>query len=206
MLYYIQVNLSNEDIMNFTEAIKHLNEAEQSLRRQIGESDEENYDSMFRCLEIAQKIRDIASELAAPQVQKKNVQAAVSDKVSNAPDDSEFPAYFVYEDKLWKVALRSDDSGELYKKSLPFSDAKIVCSAVHKLLDSGDVFTMSEAEKELDGMPTYKIQITVMALVKTGCFATAGRGKYGIAPGASRAERRWVDLLKTQQVRPELLK
>ncbi len=191
--------------MDFTEAIECLNEAEQSLRRQIGASAGGDYDSMFRCLEIAQKIRDIASELSAPKDVK--IKAAESNVAlaSMDSDRTEFPVYFVYEEKLWKVAPRSDESGKCYKKSLPFSDAKSVCSVIRKLLDSADVFTVSAVEKALSGMPVYKIQITVMALMKAGCFVAAGRGRYGVAPGASRVERRWVDLLKAQQARPELL-
>jgi chemotaxis regulatin CheY-phosphate phosphatase CheZ len=191
--------------MDFTEAIKHLDEAEQALRQQIARSTSEDYDSMFRCLEIAQKVKDISNELSRPQESVNEIIKNTGISATQSLNNTEFPVYFVHENKLWKVAMRSDESGKQYKKSLPFSDAKTICSTIHSLLNNSDIFTMAETEKALKDMPTYKIQITVMALVKAGCFTAAGRGKYTISQGASRSERRWIEVLSAQKVMSELL-
>ena len=192
--------------MDFSKAVDLMAQAELEIRMQISKGNDADYDAMFDCLKLAQRLHGFIDELShvGETVATDEASDAHKQQVEQEAKDV-FPLYFVHEDKLWKVSLRSGDSGELYKKSLPFADVKILCSKIHELLDSSDFFSMASLDAGVPAMPSYKSQITVMALVKAGLLESVGRGKYALTRGASRSERKWIETLKEMNPKPELL-
>lgn len=192
--------------MDFSRAIDLLEQAEGELLNQLGTKS--SYEEKQRCLDYSESIHEIVNALTsfgkgtAPQSEPAALNPGTISKDSSSLD---YPLYFVYEDKLWKVAPRSKGSSSLYKKSIQFSDAKSICNVIHELLSSHEVLLISDIEEKMEDIPVYRIQLTVMALVKTGLFVSVGRGKYALDAGKSKSLRKWIESLKALPVHEELL-
>lgn len=205
--------------MNYKKAIENLQAAELELRKQIATGNSAvDYDDFYDCLNYAQQINELIAVLKAGKttspkakpVSKTPKKAETkTPKKENlpAPKADELPTYFLFNDKLWKVATRGKDSNSLYHKSVPKEDVEIVAEAISKTLKKPGSATISSIENNLrPSLPTYKTQITVMALVKAGVLKSAGRGKYSLASNRPITQSDLMDALENMAVHTDLLK
>lgn len=199
--------------MDCTKAIDALKTAEDELLCLI--SSDCSYDKKQTLLMYSRSVHNLVNGIegmgrsldAAPDsVAFEGESSSLPESEARKDGSADFPAYFVYVDKLWKVAKRSGESDALYRKSVPYADVRIVCSTVHSILGGFDSFTTADVEKQMESVPAYKIQITIMALVQAGVLVSAGRGKYSLVAGSSSSDRKWLDALKALPVRADLVK
>lgn len=189
--------------MNFAQTIAHLQSAEQELLSLIAQDC--SYEEKRRCLEYSSSIHDLIAELSAAT--PKEAASPIKDAVQRGREEAgnDYPLFFVHDGKLWKVAQRGGSADSLYWKSAPLAEVRLICGALRKMPAAPMAFTIADAEDLLDGVPTYKIQLTVMALLKAGTLQQAGRGKYAFVEGAPRIENKLLDALDSLPAHPELL-
>lgn len=205
--------------MNYKKAIENLQAAELELRKQIATGNSAvDYDDFYDCLNYAQQINELIAVLkagkttpskakTASKAQKKTETQTPKKENTPAPKADELPTYFLFNDKLWKVATRGKDSDSLYHKSVPKEDVEIVTEAISKAFKKPGSATISSIENNLrPSLPTYKTQITVMALVKAGVLKSAGRGKYSPASDSPITQPDLMDALENMAVHTDLLK
>lgn len=124
--------------------------------------------------------------------------------VQGISKDESFPKYFISGGRLHKIGLASSVNGRRYRKSVPLTDVRMVCSNALEAA-VGRVFHIKDLEAKLDELSSYKVSITVMALVQAGVLGDAGRGKYRIMtpPGATPDD--WIARLEKLKERRDLL-
>ena len=177
--------------MDFSQVRQFLRQAEDELIALISKT--EDFAEREQCLDLAKQVRELADAL-----QQSDVNAPVAESCPTSlpvqedldKDSSELPAYFVHEGFLYKVGLRGD--GRTYKKAVPMSDVESICDVIAKLLASSKEITTNDVKSQTNEMPDYKIQVTVMTLVKTAALRSAGRGKYALGSGNQPRPKAWV--------------
>lgn len=193
--------------MSYAESIELLKSAEAVLLTTISQSGNEgDYDSMHKCLDLAQRIRDLTLEVSA--LEKKTIITPASDTPSYPEENhpvasasaSSLPAYYVSDKKLWKVANKTGGTGAVYKKSVPMDDVERICKKIIEALPSTGTVAVSTIEAGIPGMPVYKVQTAMLALVQARCLKNAGRGKYSLAESGSRSSRKWLEALQNLPV------
>lgn len=204
--------------MSFKEAIKHLRAAEQELLDQISATDCANdYGTRYDCLEYSKQVNELAAvlETYVSDTKLRKTESAVrrtqrpSVDLASAGDaqDNSLPAYFFYQDKLWKIASRGKDTDSLYCKSVPLEDVRCIIEGVAEMLLRQDIITIASVESVLTGkLPLYKSQITVMALVNRGVLKAVGRGKYSASGKGTISARAFMNTLKRSPVRTDLIR
>lgn len=190
--------------MDFTRAVDNLKAAEDELLKLIAQDC--SYEEKRRCLDYSKAVHDLVLELEGSLSLEDLVKEMTPAPVESSEcDELDFPLFFVYEGKLWKVARRSGAVDALYWKSALLSEVRNVCGTLCQMPVDASIFTVADVEGFLKELPTYKIQLTVMALLKAGMLKQAGRGKYAFADGAIRAEKRLVEAIESLPAYPELL-
>ncbi len=170
--------------MDFTDVLKTLKESEKLLLSKI--LDTEDYGEKERCLHLAHEIRDIQEEIvefdkgarSSSYGFERQTPAVIEEPKEKALSSTQFPVYFFHGNKLYKVGTRRDSSTELYKKTVPIESFRDISSAIVDLARGGD-FTIAQLRGRLGNVPEYRLQVTVMALVKSGILQVKGRGRYG---------------------------
>jgi len=163
--------------MDFSQVRQFLRQAEDELIALISKTDD--FSEREQCLELAKQVRELSDALRQGDDHSSAAELpSTSSPVQEAScvDGSELPVYFIHEGFLYKVGLRGD--GRTYKKSVPKGDVDSICEAIATLLGNSADITTGDIKDQLGGMPDYKIQVVVMALVKTGALVSAGRGRY----------------------------
>ena len=114
--------------MSYAESIELLKSAEAVLLTTISQSGNEgDYDSMHKCLDLAQRIRDLTLEVSA--LEKKTIITPASDTPSYPEENhpvasasaSSLPAYYVSDKKLWKVANKTGALVRFIKSLSPWT-------------------------------------------------------------------------------------
>lgn len=203
--------------MDYSKAIGYLRSAEQELRSQISvDTNGSDYEVLYDCLKYAQQVSELIKVLEGmgkPVTVETNVPQQKAYATSKKPKKSQeilpegkLPAYFIYQDKLWKIAKSTKDTESLYHKSVATSDVEIVLDAVSKALKAQRVVTIADIENSFNVKPpSYKTQITTMALLATGILKTVGRGKYSLAGNSSVTRRGFMNALERLKPRTDLL-
>ena len=177
--------------MDFSQVRQFLRQAEDELIALISKTDD--FTEREQCLELAKQVRELSDALRQGDDHSSAVELpSTSSLEQEAPgvDGSEFPAYFVHEGFLYKIGLKGD--GKTYKKSVPLRDVESICDVIGGLLAASNEITTNDIKGQLDGMPDYKIQAVVMALVKTSALRGAGRGKYALGSGTQPRPKAWI--------------
>ncbi len=190
--------------MDYSRAQQFLRQAEDEFIALISKTDD--FTEREQCLEFARQVRELADALhqdaAGDSVATAFPTSLIPQENANS-DDSELPAYFVHEGFLYKVGMRGD--GRTYKKSVPMSDVESICAAIARLLTDSVEITTSDVKGQLGSVPEYKIQVLVMALVKTASLRGAGRGKYALGSGTQPRPKAWVRSLGNLPDRSDLI-
>lgn len=114
--------------------------------------------------------------------------------------------YFVFGDKLFKLASKEGNSKYLYKKTVQLSDVEKVLFAIRTLLTSKGYVTVSEISRFFNNeMPNYKIHIPIGALVSIGALQQLERGRYVLSGGQECSVEHWIDELNGLEKRRDLL-
>lgn len=177
--------------MDYSRARQFLRQAEDELIALISKTDD--FVEREQCLELAKQVRELSDALRQDDNRSSVTELPSTSSLeqgASSADDAEFPAYFIHEGFLYKVGLRGD--GRTYKKSVPKGDVGSICEVVAKLLNDSADITTSDIKAQLDNMPDYKIQVSVMALVKIGALKGAGRGKYTLGSGTQPRPKMWA--------------
>jgi len=174
--------------MDFTDVIDKLGEAERLLLSKILVAG--NYTEREYCLQLARALHDFENKIveegssASSKPEGEHPGTPTNGVISSFAETktSEFPLYFLHEDKLYKVGERRDRPGQLYRKTVPLDDFRSISRTISSLLCTNPIFAMSDIKRKLPGVPDYRLQIVVMSLVEVGTLQVAGRGKYGCGP------------------------
>lgn len=180
--------------MDYSQVRQFLRQAEDELISLISKTDD--FSEREQCLELAKQVRELADALceddaAIPTAGPSSTSMLAQE--SSGMDGSELPAYFVHERHLYKVGMKGD--GRTYKKSVPMNDVESICDAIAKLLTDSTEIATSEIKAQFDGMPDYKIQVVIMALVKSLALRGAGRGRYALGSSSQPRPKAWVRAL-----------
>lgn len=85
-------------------------------------------------------------------------------------------------------------------------DVEIVLAAISKALKAQPVVTIADIEASLSTkLPSYKTQITTMALLNAGILKSAGRGKYSLANNSPVSRRGFMNALERLKPQIDLL-
>ena len=177
--------------MDFPQVRQSLRQAEDELIALISRTDD--FSEREQCLELAKQVRELADVLRQDGTSASDAASPTTPlpaQGNSGKDGSELPAYFVREGFLYKVGLKGD--GKTYKKSVPLRDVESICDVISRLLAASSEITTSDIKRQLDGMPDYKIQVLVMALVKTSALRGVGRGKYALGSGTQPRPKAWI--------------
>ncbi|MBQ9954939.1 MAG: hypothetical protein IJO87_05860 [Eggerthellaceae bacterium] len=190
--------------MDYAKTISHLKEAEIELFAQIGSNGPDaDFDAMHQALDIAESIKAIRMRLSDASGFKPlrgGTNSASDPKRDATSNDREIclPAYFIRDEKLVKIARRGEDTDELYKKNVPFGDVESICASISPLLSSDEFFSINDLQAAKPGVPAYKVQLTVASLVAIGVLESVGRGKYSRVATASKSDKAWLNLLRSE--------
>lgn len=179
-----------------------------------------DYDAIERYLAFSRRIESLKTEFGVVISQKHSISCENRvrntvnpniDYLSNSPQHrnsnsaaNEFPLYFFSKQKLYKIGKRTDGSGSLYKKAVPIDDVIVICRCIASMTGRGPVAT-TELESSLHNMPTYKIQVTTMALIKAKVLTEVGRGKYKLRTDVVTSPDDWIGRLRNLEERRDLL-
>ena len=209
-----------------------LREAERKTLDLISTSSSEegqpiDYDRMQDYLALARRINQVYSSMEKisgfKSTSGSTAEAAVPSRTSNREKeenlldskpvycpplfddiDSQFPMYFISDDRLYKIGSSQKEHGQLYKKSVVLSDVYAVLDNLAELVYSNSPITIGALNQRLD-FPSYKIQVTIMALIECEVLVTVGRGRYELVDHSDPSPSSWMSLLHQLPERGDLL-
>ncbi len=189
-----------------------VNNSVQPLLHPSLESANRDYQRAMDYLAFAQKVENLRQEWEKlslnerPASQKRignNIKSPSSSVlVSQNGVEPEFPVYFVSRSKLYKYGKR--DKGGLYKKSVDIRDVESICERFADIYQGSPV-TMGELESQFPEMPSYRLQVTVMALTHIGVLSAVGRGRYALKNDSRINPHEWLNELEKLPERRDLL-
>lgn len=128
--------------------------------------------------------------------------ARVAPAVPMTDSGDEGPAFFMWEDQLYKVA-RSKRNGTPYKK---FATKQDVTRTLEHIAAKPGPYA-NEQLADIVQVPASRMQVIVGALVCAGVLEKRKRGQYALsAAHEGEAVEHWLQLLDELPKRPDLLK
>lgn len=207
--------------------MEHLESAESEVMNSIEElsrSKDRDYDKMRKYLQLAEEINEVKKkashlisgystgiELGSDSVRlslqkadssKKNFLKKISKEDSFLGKKNNLPCYFVWGPYLVKIGESGEGEG-LYRKKVPIRSVEESLDILSFYAQKKEPFTMSDAISHIQG-PSYRMQITLSALIELKQFKNIGRGIY-IYCGDENSWHSWMDKLKSLPVRRDLL-
>ena len=192
--------------MDASRVIQMLRDVEHELIGLIAETDD--FEERAYCLQLAQQARELADSCVFP-ISKQNA-AQMSPSVRDertrqrdAEDTSGLPAYFVNEEKLYKIG--QGRNAKLYRKSVDLREALEISDVMIGMLDSSEIVRISDLFARVAPISETKVQVLVMAAVAAGILESAGRGKYRGVNSRVPRKAAWKSKLLGLPVRDDLL-
>lgn len=187
---------------------------ERSLLSLVASGDTTDYERLTQYLAFAQEIHNLSERFRRISAPKEMGAHSSEHKPDNAahrhakktPEPSSKinpgePVYFIHGSSLVKMGISSSEAGGLYKKTVPLAAVELICDGIEQQLTKLSHISSSDLQNVLS-MPSYKVQITIMALVAAGAIRQIGRGKYS-TEGVLRTIPTKHKLLETLQALPK---